>query len=725
MLHDVLRRRLDGVLELGDLGLGLEFRVCPRGRWPPPLGELDSHRGRLAKVIVSIERQPAPGDDPLPFPLVRAPDPDHDGDPDTQLLVRVYDALRDRVPPRQPAEYVDEDDAHPAVLEDRLEGLPHRLAGGLAARVEEVGHLAPGVRQRVHGVHGQARAVGQRADVARPVPRVQPVVHDAAPLGLPRARVPGLERAEGLVHVPQPPAAPVGRLVELDPEVLHGEGRVLLVHGELEAQVLRLLLLEDLAEVPQHPPQGQPVVHAPRLGDLQLLDQPGEEALRLLLGEGEQAVAGRGGQEDLVEAHRGAPHPLPPYDGGGEALRARGAVDAEGEVPDGIAFELEVGGLVFVRQELLAGGAVEVEAAGLLERDYGRNNTRSRRSQARTPCRCVKTASLLLLLLMMMTPPHCGSCEVVHGLEPGPLLGFVEELLPQRGPNLRRVVHHERHTCILEGRDLLVGMRLARQPERTGVAHDPVHGRLLARDEGDDGLPLRHGRPAVILPDPLGGQDLAVAADLPYEGDGPGVRVRLQHLQRLDEVRAGQDVAPDADAQALPEPGARGGRDGLVAQGPGPGCYADAPGAEARQGLEPDPTPLALGGVDDAGGVGPHQPALGLGLEHAVDPQHVVEGHVLGDGDDERHLGLDGLLYGVGCHGGGDVDARRIRFELLHGPADGRQDGQAEVLGFAAGDHAPDNVGAPFDRLLGVGGCMVAREALEYDTGLAAYAEVL
>ncbi|ROV91830.1 hypothetical protein VSDG_06500 [Cytospora chrysosperma] len=167
LLHECLRRHLDCVLELSDLALAL--RVRHLHGFLGPVGEPDGRGGGVLKVVVRVQRHPAPGDDPPRLPLVGAPYPDHDGHPDAEVLVRGHDAPRDDVPQRQPAEDVDEDDLDPVVLEDHLEGPLHRLAGGLAARVEEVRRLAARVGQRVHRVHRQAGAVRQGADAARPV----------------------------------------------------------------------------------------------------------------------------------------------------------------------------------------------------------------------------------------------------------------------------------------------------------------------------------------------------------------------------------------------------------------------------------------------------------------------------------------------------------------------------------------------------------------------------
>ena len=79
---------------------------------------------------------------------------------------RLHDALGEHVAAQDAAEDVDEDRLHRRVGEDDLEGRLHLLGVGAAADVEEVGGLAAGGLDGVHGRHGEAGAVHHAADVA-------------------------------------------------------------------------------------------------------------------------------------------------------------------------------------------------------------------------------------------------------------------------------------------------------------------------------------------------------------------------------------------------------------------------------------------------------------------------------------------------------------------------------------------------------------------------------
>src|SRR5437899_2414729 len=64
------------------------------------------------------------------------------------------------------AEDVDQDRFELRVAQHDLECFGHFLGGGAAADVEEVRRLAAVELDRVHGRHGESRAVDQAADVA-------------------------------------------------------------------------------------------------------------------------------------------------------------------------------------------------------------------------------------------------------------------------------------------------------------------------------------------------------------------------------------------------------------------------------------------------------------------------------------------------------------------------------------------------------------------------------
>lgn len=57
-------------------------------------------------------------------------------------------------------------------------------------------------------------------------------------------------------------------------------------------------------------------------------------------------------------------------------------------------------------------------------------------------------------------------------------------------------------------------------------------------------------------------------------------------------------------------------------------------------------------------------PCLALGLQHIDDADHVVLRNTLSDGDDERNLGLDGLLDGLCSYRRRDEDGT-VSYQLL------------------------------------------------------------
>ena len=111
----------------------------------------------------------------------------------------------------------------------------------------------------------------------------------------------------------------------------------------------------------------------------------------------------------------------------------------------------------------------------------------------------------------------------------------------------------------------------------------------------------------VNLPDVFerGGLLLGVAADLAHHQDGVGVGVGLEQRQGVDEARAVDRVAADADAGALADPQVRELPDALVGQRARAADDADAARLVDVARHDAD---LALAGRDDAGAVGADQP---------------------------------------------------------------------------------------------------------------------
>src|SRR3982751_6419098 len=110
-----------------------------------------------------------------------------------------------------------------------------------------------------------------------------------------------------------------------------------------------------------------------------------------------------------------------------------------------------------------------------------------------------------------------------------------------------------------EGLDLLRGRTGRSGDDRARVAHAPARRSRLTGDEADDRL--RH----VLLHE--GSRVLFVgAADLAYHRDRLRLRIGLERCEAVDEVRAVDRIAADADAGALTHAGTRELIDDLVRQ---------------------------------------------------------------------------------------------------------------------------------------------------------------
>ena len=138
---------------------------------------------------------------------------------------------------------------------------------------------------------------------------------------------------------------------------------------------------------------------------------------------------------------------------------------------------------------------------------------------------------------------------------------------------------------------------------------------------------------------------LGGAADLADHTIAFGLGVGLEQLQQVDEGRADDRVAADADAGRLAE--ARGGElaDRFVGERAAARDDADAPWLVDVAGHDAD---LGLAGRDDAGAVRADQPRRGWSLEVALDPDHVEDRDAFGDADDERDAGVGRLEDRVG-----------------------------------------------------------------------------
>ena len=128
---------------------------------------------------------------------------------------------------------------------------------------------------------------------------------------------------------------------------------------------------------------------------------------------------------------------------------------------------------------------------------------------------------------------------------------------------------------------------------------------------------------------------------------------------------------------------------------------------------------------DYAGAVGSHESGLALRLEDVGDADHVVLRDTLGDADNKRDLGGNGLLDTGGGDWGRHEDGRCGSASGLDGLGDIGKDGLAQVsLSGLLGVGASDNVGAVLNGLSSVEGALLSGEALVDDLGLVVDAKV-
>ena len=134
------------------------------------------------------------------------------------------------------------------------------------------------------------------------------------------------------------------------------------------------------------------------------------------------------------------------------------------------------------------------------------------------------------------------------------------------------------NACRVERCDLIRRRALAAGDDGAGMAHALARRRLTSCDKGGDRL-VRH-----VLLDPLCRVLLGRAADLTDDEDGVGVGVVLKELECVDEVRALDGVAADADGGRLADARVRELERRLVGEGVGARDESDVTGLADGEG---------------------------------------------------------------------------------------------------------------------------------------------
>src|SRR5262245_8080033 len=240
------------------------------------------------------------------------------------------------------------------------------------------------------------------------------------------------------------------------------------------------------------------------------------------------------------------------------------------------------------------------------------------------------------------------------------------------------------------------------------MTHPPPGRGGRAGDEAD------HGLLVAGLDEELGAVFLGAAADFADHDDRLGGVVGEEQRQRIDEIRAVDRIAADADAGRLAKAGRRGLGHCLVSEGARARDDADLTGLMDVARHDAD---LAFARRDDAGAVGADQ-AGARAAQRALDLDHVEHGPAFGDADDEGNGGVDRFEDGIGGKGRRHINHACIRVGRFGGVLDRVEDGETEMGGAAlARGHAADHARAVSDRLFGMERALRAGEALADDAG--------
>src|ERR1700674_3307583 len=229
---------------------------------------------------------------------------------------------------------------------------------------------------------------------------------------------------------------------------------------------------------------------------------------------------------------------------------------------------------------------------------------------------------------------------------------------------------------------------------RGGAARDEANHRLLAAALG-------------LVAQKLGGLLLGGAADLADHDDRLGLRIAEEEFEHVDEFGALHRIAADADGGGLEHR--------LVGERARARHDADLAALVDVAGHDAD---LAFARRDHPRAVGADEPRL-RAYERALDLHHVEHRDALGDADDQRHLGGDGLENGVGGPRRRHVDCGGISVGPGACLGDGVEHRQPEMrrAAFTRRDTA-HHLGAVLDRLLGMERAVLAGEALADDAGI-------
>src|SRR4051812_16302039 len=172
------------------------------------------------------------------------------------------------------------------------------------------------------------------------------------------------------------------------------------------------------------------------------------------------------------------------------------------------------------------------------------------------------------------------------------------------------------HSGVLERRDLLRGGSGRTRDDRASVAHTTSGRRRLASDEAHDRLlhVLLHEPCSLLLVRPT---------DLSHHGDGVGAGIGFECRETINEDRAVDRIAANADACRLPKPGAGELIYDFICQCSRAADDADVAGCTDTTGNDPD---LRASRRDETRTIRTDQSRAALSHE-GIHLRHVEDGH--------------------------------------------------------------------------------------------------
>ena len=188
----------------------------------------------------------------------------------------------------------------------------------------------------------------------------------------------------------------------------------------------------------------------------------------------------------------------------------------------------------------------------------------------------------------------------------------------------------ESFVCPDAKNQLIKNTNLATADDSSSVTHSPAGRCSHTSDEAHHWLCICT---RVVLLQVLGGLLLSFTSNLSNHDDSLGLGIVDETLETVNEVRAVEGIASNADTEGLSK--THHGRlvDSFICEGARPG---DNPNAARLVDVAWHDANLASSWRNDARAVGTDQPGLALSQEGVLHLHHVLLGNSLGDADNQR-----------------------------------------------------------------------------------------